>query len=66
MRMKLYGNHIDPACVLCRESRRTKDPNTVLCNKKGAVPANSHCWSYEYDPLKRMPRTNPGANASEE
>jgi hypothetical protein len=27
----------------------------VACVKRGIVPAESHCRSFRYDPLKRVP-----------
>ena len=56
MRMKLYGNHIEPSCEVCKEGKRTPDGKTVLCLKKGAVAADYKCWHYEYDPLRRIPK----------
>ena len=31
------------------------DPGQVVCPKKGVMSAGSHCPSFRYDPLKRVP-----------
>lgn len=59
MRQKLYGNHIEPACAHCRGGKRTADGRAVLCPRKGVVPLYHRCRHYEYDPLRRIPASQP-------
>lgn len=50
----LFQKSIEPHCAYCaRGSALEKD--TVLCPKKGVVPAGGSCRAFKYDPLKRVP-----------
>lgn len=50
----LFEKKMEPRCAYCQRSTQL-DPKTVLCVKKGTVPAGGHCRSFRYDPLKRTP-----------
>ena len=52
--MALFQKKIDPRCVYCARSRPL-DEEQVVCDKKGVMSAGSHCRSFRYDPLKRVP-----------
>ncbi|MEG0765210.1 MAG: hypothetical protein RRY65_01620 [Pseudoflavonifractor sp.] len=50
----LFGKTIEPRCAYCMRSTML-DEKSVLCIKKGIVPAGQHCHAFKYDPLKRTP-----------
>lgn len=50
----LFTKKIDPRCAYC-EHCAPLDEASVMCIKKGVVSAGSHCRSFRYDPLKRVP-----------
>lgn len=50
----LFEKKIDPRCGYCQRCVPLDDA-TVMCIKKGVVPANGSCRSFRYDPLKRTP-----------
>ena len=54
----LFEKKMDPRCSYCSRSARLDD-ETVMCIKKGVVPAGYHCRGFQYDPLKRVPRVSP-------
>ena len=41
-------------CAYCQFGTPLSD-GTVACAKRGAVEADCKCWSFTYDPLKRIP-----------
>ena len=52
--MKLFQASIEPRCAYCAKGRGL-GPEQVACPKKGVMSAGSHCGSFRYDPLKRVP-----------
>ena len=56
MKIKLFGERIDPACQYCEYGKMTKDYQMVVCKKNGAVAPYFHCNAFRYAPLKRIPR----------
>ena len=50
----LFRKKIDPRCAYCVRGTRINEED-VACVKKGIVPAEHHCRSFRYDPLKRVP-----------
>ena len=52
--MKLFQTSIEPRCAYCARGKAL-DQDQVLCPKKGVMSAGSHCRSFRYDPLKRVP-----------
>ena len=50
----LFEKKMYPRCSYCSRSARLDD-ETVMCIKKGVVPAGYSCRSFKYDPLKRVP-----------
>ena len=50
----LFQNAIDPRCGYCKRGRPLED-GQVICPKQGVVSPGSHCRSFSYDPLKRVP-----------
>ncbi len=54
-RKKLFGNRRHTSCDVCEFGRLSADGETVLCSRKGVVPAYHHCRRFRYDPLKRIP-----------
>ena len=52
--MPLFQKKIEPRCVYCARGRAL-DETQVVCPKKGVMAAGSHCRSFKYDPLKRVP-----------
>lgn len=52
--MNLFQKKIDPRCAYCAHGHAL-DEEQVVCPKKGVMAAGSHCRSFKYDPLKRVP-----------
>ena len=52
--MGLFQKKIEPRCAYCARGRAL-DGDQVVCPKKGVMSAGSHCRSFKYDPLKRVP-----------
>ena len=50
----LFDKKMEPRCAYCQRCAPL-DEETVMCLKKGVVAAGSHCRSFKYDPLKRVP-----------
>ena len=52
--MGLFQKKMEPRCAYCARGRAL-DGDQVVCPKKGVMSAGSHCRSFRYDPLKRVP-----------
>ena len=52
--MRLFQKKIEPRCTYCTHGRSMGEEQ-VVCPKKGVMAAGSHCRSFKYDPLKRVP-----------
>ena len=52
--MHLFQKKIEPRCTYCAHGRALGD-HQVVCPKKGVMDPGSHCRSFRYDPLKRVP-----------
>lgn len=52
--MHLFQKKIEPRCTYCAHGR-SLGTDQVVCPKKGVMAAGSHCRSFKYDPLKRVP-----------
>ena len=52
--MNLFQKKIEPRCIYCARGRQLSE-DQVVCPKKGVMSAGSHCRSFKYDPLKRVP-----------
>ncbi|MEA4932823.1 MAG: hypothetical protein VB071_04465 [Lawsonibacter sp.] len=52
--MNLFQKKIEPHCIYCANGRALGQ-DQVVCPKKGVMAAASHCRSFQYDPLKRVP-----------
>ena len=52
--MNLFQKKIEPRCTYCTHGRALGE-DQVVCPKKGVMAAGSHCRSFRYDPLKRVP-----------
>lgn len=50
----LFRRKIDPCCSYCQYGGQISE-REVACIKRGIVPAEHHCRSFRYDPLKRVP-----------
>ncbi len=50
----MFQTSIEPRCTYCAKGRALA-PGQVVCPKKGVMSAGSHCASFRYDPLKRVP-----------
>ncbi len=59
MRSLLFGKNIAPACEYCSQGKKTADSQMILCLKHGVVSPYYHCRKFNYDPLKRIPRSLP-------
>ena len=51
---KLFRRDIEPRCAYCEKGQQINE-REVACVKRGIVPVESHCRSFRYDPLKRVP-----------
>lgn len=52
--MNLFQTSIEPRCAYCAKGR-TMNSEQVACPRKGVMSSGSHCGSFRYDPLKRVP-----------
>ena len=50
----LFRKKITPSCTYCAFGTGL-DNGQILCTKKGPVETRDKCFSFRYDPLKRMP-----------
>lgn len=50
----LFRKKIEPSCNYCTRSAKLAD-GQILCSKKGIVAADGKCFSFRYDPFKRIP-----------
>ena len=51
---RLFRRNIEPRCAYCARSGPL-DERSVVCRKRGVVPADGACRSFRYDPLRRTP-----------
>lgn len=51
----LFRKRIERRCSYCLRGTRL-DEEQVLCAKKGIRVADSKCWKFKYDPIKRIPK----------
>lgn len=66
MKRKLYGNRVSPACAVCGNGRRAGDGEVILCPRKGITDPAYHCRKFVYDPLRRVPFSQPDLAAFSE
>ena len=52
--MNLFQRKIEPRCAYCAHGHSLGE-DQVICQKRGVMAAGSHCRSFRYDPLKRVP-----------
>ena len=52
--MGLFEKSIEPRCAYCAHGR-SLDQEQIVCPRKGVMDPGSHCRSFRYDPLKRVP-----------
>ena len=57
--IKKQKPEIDRLCKYCELAASLKNPDEMLCAKKGVVSAGYHCHAFRYDPLKRDPGAQP-------
>ena len=50
----LFEKKMDPRCAYCQRCAPL-DEESVMCIKRGVVPAGFHCRAFKYDPLKWVP-----------
>lgn len=46
---------LERLCRCCEEAQPLRDPDKMLCGRKGIVSAGYCCRFFRYDPLKRDP-----------
>ena len=51
---ELEKKELAPRCI-CQKCGERFHGEAVLCEKKGVMSPASHCRSFRYDPLKRVP-----------
>lgn len=56
----INNDDVIPACGVCAHGIISADNECVLCVRTGVRSLDSHCKSFKYDPLKRIPRRRPG------
>lgn len=54
------SKEVPQICALCVYGTRLADESGILCKKTGIRLPESTCKKFEYDPLKRVPRREPG------
>ena len=50
----LFRKKIERSCTYCAYGAKLDD-ESILCVKKGTVPADTNCRKFRYDPCKRIP-----------
>ena len=50
----LFRKKIQKSCAYCAHSTQL-DEESMLCLKRGIVPANNACRKFKYDPCRRVP-----------
>ena len=50
----LFRKKMPRSCSYCSFAAKIDD-TSVLCSKRGVVPADKSCRKFEYDPCKRIP-----------
>lgn len=58
MKKKLFGNQIPPDCSYCEHGAKTSG-ESYSCALGRTLPFKGKCRAFRYDPLKRVPRTEP-------
>ncbi len=53
---KLFGNNIKPSCEYCELAKF--ENKTYVCTKNKEI-INEKCKKFEYNPLKRVPKSSP-------
>jgi len=59
----LFRRKMDPRCCYCKHGGQINE-REVACLKRGVVPAEYHCHSFCYDPLRRVPPRPLGLDVS--
>ncbi len=54
-----FGNNIEPSCTYCSWGNISHDGNMILCEKQGIVETNYSCKKFVYDPILRIPSSQP-------
>lgn len=49
----MYAEDIEKICGYCVHSKKTEDPFTMLCDKKGEVSFHNACKKFQYDIFKK-------------
>ena len=57
MAVKLFNDDITPSCAYCAKMERQE--GKMFCPRRKTVTERDSCRSYEYDPLKRVPKQAP-------
>lgn len=52
--LSLFQKKIEPRCTYCVHGHPLTEEQ-VMCPKRGVMSPGSHCRSFKYDPLKRVP-----------
>ena len=50
----LFRKKIERSCTYCRYGTKLEDQR-ILCARKGIRESEDGCFSFKYDPLKRVP-----------
>ena len=50
----LFRKKIQRSCSYCQNSTKLNS-DTILCAKRGLMPADKPCRKFVYDPCKRVP-----------
>ena len=59
MKQTLYSKDVPAACTYCAVGKATEDGQHILCVRKGVMQPDSSCSHFQYDPLRRVPKTKP-------
>lgn len=57
MSKQIFNKDIPRCCRHCSHAQISDSLKLVFCRHKGPVSENDVCKKFDYDPLKRTPRT---------
>ena len=60
----LFRKKMPKSCAYCSKGTQIND-DTILCVRRGIVPANKRCCRFSYDPCKRFPKKQKASDFSE-
>lgn len=59
MRKHRQKEELPARCEWCSRGIPSVDGRCIFCKKRGVMDAQEHCPHYDYDPLRRVPCSQP-------